>query len=274
MARAASRTKPRCSARIIQGDDHILVVDKPAGVSIAHERSDDFDLLSKLRQDAACGDSLRLVHRLDKDTSGVLLLAKNLEAQRHLSLQFEHRQVRKLYLAIVSGCPADQEGSIDRPIAPDRRGRNRVQINADKGKAAVTRWRRLARFRSASLLVCKPLTGRTHQIRVHLQAAGFPLLVDPIYGRGEAFCLSSIKTDYRRKQGEQERPLLSRCSLHAVSLTFRHPATDGIMNTEAAPAKDFRLALDKLFQYDSVGEGIDLDSANWRGEADHPIDSA
>jgi RluA family pseudouridine synthase len=165
----------------------------------------------------------RLLHRLDKDTSGVVLVAKTITAERALRAAFELGAIRKHYLALVEGEYPLREGEselIDLPIGPDERKSGRMQIDERSGKPSQTRVTIERAFHGFTLLRCEPLTGRTHQIRVHLRAKGFPLVIDPFYGRRRALSLSEFKLDYRRKPGAVEHPLMERLTLHARRLDF------------------------------------------------------
>jgi len=234
-------------------DEDLLVVNKPAGMLVIPDRAGQGGIMPILREQVhLSGDELRLVHRLDRPTSGVLLLARNLNAQRQLVRQFEHRKIDKRYLALVAGQPPADFGTIDQRIAPTGRG-NKVRIDPGTGKRAITKWWVLQRFAGFCLLECRLITGRTHQIRVHLQAAGMPLAVDPLYGGREAIWLSEIKAGYKRSRRKQERPLMERPSLHASAIGFRHPRTDEPMRIEAALPRDFAATLKQLCKYASPG---------------------
>lgn len=238
----------RVSLEILWDDDELLAVNKPAGVLTIPGRGGGGEpaLREVIAELSGTSDPLRLVHRLDRETSGVLVLARTLRAQRALCGQFARRQVSKHYLALVQGRPPDDRGTILAPLAPHPRVTGRMIISERKGRPSETRWEVLERFRVASLLRCTPLTGRQHQIRVHLQSIGLPLLVDRLYGDAEAFHLSRVKPGYRPSAGHEERPLLQRLSLHAEALTLRHPATEEEIRLEAAPPKDFRATLHQL----------------------------
>jgi RluA family pseudouridine synthase len=188
------------------------------------------------------------VHRIDKDTTGLVLVAKTLEAERALREAFEAGRVRKRYIALTEGEHPAVDGAsqlIDRPIAPDPRKSGRMTIAAD-GKAAQTRVSVAQRFEGYSLLYCEPLTGRTHQIRVHLASEGFPLAVDPQYGRRERLMLSELKRGYRAKRGAVERPLIDRLTLHAERLAFPRPSGAGEVSVESPMPKDFTRVLKQL----------------------------
>jgi 23S rRNA pseudouridine1911/1915/1917 synthase len=164
-------------------------------------------------------DKLLLVHRLDKETSGVMMLAKNTAAQRKFTGYFAKGVIKKMYLALVSGAVTSEEGIIDAPIGNDRKDPRRMCIDfSRRGRKAVTNWRLLADFGGVALLAVSPITGRTHQIRVHLPSAGMPLTIDSLYGNREGLMLSSFKADYHLGKWQEEKPLIDRLTLHAYSL--------------------------------------------------------
>jgi 23S rRNA pseudouridine1911/1915/1917 synthase len=240
---------------ILFEDDRLIAVAKPANLATIPGRGETDSVLQMLSRQVGIPCSgiadprLRLVHRLDKGTSGVLLMAKDLAAQRHLSHQFQNNQVRKEYLALVFGRPEQDEGEIDAPIAPHPTSRDRMMVTKH-GKTARTGWKVERRMRRFALLRCFPKTGRTHQIRVHLRSIGLPLAVDTLYnprrpGVPTGIFLSEFKQDYRPTAGEEERPLISRLTLHAERIGFIHP--DGQPRTVECPLpKDFRAAVMQL----------------------------
>ena len=186
-----------------------------------------------------------MVHRLDKDTSGVLLFAKHTAAQRHLSHQFQNNTVEKEYLALVSAPPARDEGEIDAPMAPHPANPRRMTVTK-QGRPARTLWRVEQRFRAFALLRVFPKTGKTHQIRVHLKHAGMPLAVDPLYNpAAPPMLLSNIKRDYRPTRGHEERPLIARLTLHAEKLRFADLSGARVEIVAALP-KDFRATVNQL----------------------------
>jgi RluA family pseudouridine synthase len=231
---------------VLLEDDDLLVINKPAGVLTIPGRHGGESIREVLERETGRPQDFRLVHRLDRDTSGVLVLAKTVDAQRVLSDQFFHRKVEKQYLAIVRGNPEDDSGIIHAPIAPDPRQLGRMMISDEEGKPAQTRWRVVERFQIAALVRCWPLTGRQHQIRVHLKLMGMPLLVDPLYGDANAFYLSQAKPDYHPSKRHDERPLIGRLTLHAESIGFAHPKTAQPIRIEAPLPKDFRATLTQL----------------------------
>lgn len=226
---------PPESLSILHEDEAVLVVDKPAGVAVeperwAREAGSVSGALLQMALERAGSDGTapldfrpRLVHRIDKDTTGCLLVAKSIEAERALREAFADGGVRKSYLALVEGeypLADGEEETIDRQIAPDRRKSGRMRATDSGGKPSRTVVAVEQRFRGFTLMRAEPLTGRTHQIRVHLADAGFPLVVDPSYGRRTQIALSEFKRGYRPKRGRDELPLMNRLTLHAHRLRF------------------------------------------------------
>lgn len=223
-------------------DDRLIAVCKPAGLATVPGRDQDDSVIGRL------GGSLRLVHRLDKQTSGVLLLAKDREAQRFVCGQFLEHSVEKEYLALVRGSPAEDAGQINAPIGPHPRTPQLMTISKH-GKPAVTRWEVAQRFRGLTLLRCFPKTGRTHQLRVHLKSIGLPLAVDELYSPDSAqgLFLSEFKRDYRLK-AEGERPLIGRLTLHALRIKFNDLQGEPV-EVICPPPKDFAAAVKMLGKY-------------------------
>ncbi|MEL7026047.1 MAG: RluA family pseudouridine synthase [Pseudomonadota bacterium] len=199
----AEYAPPDAPPKILHVDHEILVVDKQAGLlSVPGKGPELADcLLSRLE---AIFPDVLLVHRLDRDTSGVMVFALTPHAQRHLGLQFENRQVRKMYVARVSGNVAEDTGSVDLPLAVDWPNRPKQHVDHENGRPAQTEWKVLKRGDGESRLRLMPKTGRSHQLRVHMQAIGHPILGDPFYADGPA-------RDH------------SRLMLHSESLRLRHP---------------------------------------------------
>lgn len=231
---------PNVSLNVLYEDDAVLVIDKPARLAVESERwAPDLPTvaggLQALAEQRGVAWRPRLVHRLDKDTTGAIAAAKTLEAERALRTAFEHGAVQKRYLALVEGeHPLDigESEVIDRPIAPDERKSGRMKVHPE-GKPSQTRVSVVERFSGFTLMAAEPLTGRTHQIRVHLSDAGFPLVVDPVYGRRNELKLSELKPNYRPKRGVIEKPLIDRLTLHAAALTL--PPVPETPPTEDAP---------------------------------------
>jgi RluA family pseudouridine synthase len=231
--------------RLIQWEDeHLLVVNKPAGLATLPDGYDpDLPHLKGVLEPHY--GKLWIVHRLDRDTSGVLLLARTSEAHRSLNTQFETRKVRKVYHALVKGEPGWKERQVDLPLLPDADRYHRTLVDHRKGKVARTHFRLLDRYRRFSLVEAAPETGRTHQIRVHLASSGHPIACDPLYGDGQEIYLSEVKPGYRPGKGE-ERPLLARLGLHARALHLLHPETGEEISFEAPYSKDFGAVVTQL----------------------------
>jgi 23S rRNA pseudouridine1911/1915/1917 synthase len=206
---------------LVYEDEHLLVVDKPAGL-VVHPAAGNLDgtLVNALLHH--CGESLSgiggvarpgIVHRIDKDTSGLLVVAKTDVAHEGLSRQFAAHNIERRYLAIVSGVPKASEGSVDAPLGRSSANRKKMAIVEGRGKRAVTHWKRLEILRDSALVECSLETGRTHQVRVHMASIGHPLLGDPVYGGGKAHRDLLKRLGFRRQ------------ALHAARLGFTHPAT-------------------------------------------------
>ncbi|MGB3466292.1 MAG: RluA family pseudouridine synthase, partial [Cyclobacteriaceae bacterium] len=195
---------------IFENEDY-LIINKPPGISTLEDRNDGVNLLKSAR---AYHESTLVCHRLDKDTSGVIAFAKNEEAHRHLSVKFENREVRKIYHAVVDGIHEYNEVKVDKPIKVT--GKGTVKIDYRQGKQSLTTFTSIEAFKLHTLLECKPTTGRTHQIRVHLAELNSPITGDATYG-GRPFFLSSVKRNYNLKKWTEEQPLISRMALHAFS---------------------------------------------------------
>jgi 23S rRNA pseudouridine955/2504/2580 synthase/23S rRNA pseudouridine1911/1915/1917 synthase len=246
-----------------QTPDWVAVM-KPAGLATIPGRGETDSVLERLGRQLGLPSSgtadprVRVVHRLDKDTSGVLLFAKHTAAQRHLSHQFQNNTIAKEYLALVVGRPTTPEGDIDAPLDRHPTSVLRMAVVKHGGRPARTAWRVEQTFRGFSLLRVFPKTGKTHQIRVHLQSIGLPLAIDPLYNpprgtRGEAspqagLLLSNFKRGYRPNAGETERPLIDRLTLHAEKLRFVD-LSGAPVDLVAPLPKDFRATLNMLRKY-------------------------
>ena len=218
---------------IVYEDDDLLVVDKPAGLTVhpapGHPSHTLVNALLALRPNlSGIGGTQRpgIVHRLDKDTSGLMLVAKRDAAHHSLAAQLQARRVHKRYLALVWGCPRPESGTVDAPIARHPADRKRMAV-VQGGRASVTHYAVLERFPEASLVEARPVTGRTHQIRVHMASLGCPLVGDALYG-------------------PRKTTLVSRHFLHAASLAFRLPSTGETVEVSAPLPPDLQAALDAL----------------------------
>jgi RluA family pseudouridine synthase len=244
---------------ILHEDAEFLVVNKPAGIPVIPGRFEPDSVLRELgrqlaKRDKTPGPKLLVVHRLDQDTSGVLVLARTTDAQSRLSSQFSDRNIEKTYHALVRGLPEPAEGDIDAAVGadPERPGSMKVWTGRG-GKAAHSHYRVLEEFRGVSLVEVRPTTGRTHQIRVHMASIGHPVAVDPLYGPripggkpAEGLFLSEFKAGFRMGKGQHERPLIGRLTLHALRLKFARPGDGRMMEIEAPLPKDFRATLEAL----------------------------
>lgn len=230
---------------ILYEDEDFLVVNKPAGLLSIPDRyiAEKPNLLHWLQEKYP---QVMTVHRIDKETSGVICYALHADAHRHLSLQFEHHLVQKIYTVLLDGVLREVEGTIDRSIAPHPT-RPGQMIAGTKGKAAITHYRLLETFQKFSLVEAEIKTGRTHQIRVHFQSIGFPLAVDALYGPRKALLLSEIKgRNYQLGKDQDERPLLDRLSLHAQRLTFTLLRQDSAITVDAPLPKDMSATIRQL----------------------------
>jgi 23S rRNA pseudouridine1911/1915/1917 synthase len=243
---------PKRNIEIIHKAPGLLIINKPAGISVTKDRSGADDLLMLLRQQLPDEDDLRLVHRLDKFTSGVMLIATSPESQSKLSSMFEKQLIKKTYLAIVTGFIANQTGTINAPLAHNRKNPQLMRVDRKRGKPAVTHYRLLADFGLAALLAVEPLTGRTHQIRIHLADKAMPLAVDPLYGSNRPIMLSDFKPGFIFKKGWTETPLIDRLTLHAYRIEI--PSAEPAASEYIAPLdKKFAAAIKMLTKHNSKG---------------------
>jgi 23S rRNA pseudouridine1911/1915/1917 synthase len=232
--------------RVVHDDPHLLVIDKPAGL-VVHPGAGNPSgtlvnaLLRHVADLSGIGGVLRpgIVHRLDRGTSGLLVVAKDDETHRRLVRQFASRAVEKEYLALVHGVPSAPSGEISAPIGRDPVHRKRMSVRAPHGREARTAWTREETFDGASLLRVRLHTGRTHQIRVHLASIGHPVVGDAVYGGTRA-------PSSRRAAAREALRALGRPALHAARLAFIHPATGERVAFAAPLPPDLGLALERL----------------------------
>jgi 23S rRNA pseudouridine1911/1915/1917 synthase len=263
---------------ILYEDEHVLVLDKPAGL-VVHPGHGNWTgtLVNALLHHfgelpAVPGAEIPrpgLVHRLDKDTSGVMVVGKTEEALTHLARQFFDRTSDRRYLALVWGDFPEDEGTIEGHIGRSQKDRTVMYVypEGDQGKPAITHWRVVERFRYVTLVECKLETGRTHQIRVHMQWTGHPLFNDAAYG-GDRILKGTTFTKYRQFVENCFR-LLPRQALHARTLAFQHPATGERLFFESRPPADMASVLQKWRTYtaskptdEDPGEPLDKEQAN------------
>jgi 23S rRNA pseudouridine1911/1915/1917 synthase len=238
---------------VLYEDDALVAFDKPSGLLVAPDRRDKaranlMDLVHTAR-----GPDTANVHRLDPDTSGIVLCAKTKPALDFLSGQFQAKTVVKIYSALTVGIPPADEFTVDLVLKEDEAQPGRMCVVKKHGQASVTEFSVRERFPQPAgrpafaCLECRPLTGRTHQIRVHLAASGTPILNDPLYGDATALLLSNLKRGYKNRA--DERPLLARLALHAGALTFTHPFSRARLTIAAPLPKDFAVALKYLRKF-------------------------
>lgn len=237
---------------VVWSDEWLLAINKPAGLPTLPDGYDRQALHVKSALEPLYG-RLWIVHRLDKETSGILLLARSADAHRQLNIQFESHQVYKIYHALVVGVPQWQEELADQPLLPDGDRRHRTIIDWQGGKSAQTRLRVLERFGGYSLVEAQPMTGRTHQIRAHLAASGYPIVADNLYGNSRGVFLSELKPGFGGNRSG-ECAIIQRLALHAWKIDFTHPASGEKQSIQAPYAKDLAGALRQLSRYSLSGE--------------------
>jgi len=233
---------------IIFEDDVLVVLNKPAGLLSIPDRFDaELPSLSEMLKRKY--GNIFVVHRLDRDTSGVIVFAKDARAHKELNRQFESRETVKKYSAVVEGNVPDNTGMISLPLSPSHGGVHAMRVDEKNGKEALTEYAVLERFKHCTSVAITLHTGRQHQIRVHFSAIGHPLLVDAVYGNTDAFLLSSIKHTY--KPAGDEKPLIARLTLHASEITFTHPVRSETVHALAPLPKDLTALLKQLGKWDS-----------------------
>lgn len=229
---------------IVHEDEHLLIVDKPAGM-VVHPAAGNADgtLVNALLHHCAgrlsgIGGVARpgIVHRIDKDTSGLLVVAKTDVAHEGLAAQFARHSIDRRYLAVASGLPNPSAGTIDAPLARSAANRKKIAIvEGNRGRRAVTHYRMIRPLKEAALVECRLETGRTHQVRVHMASIGHPLLGDPVYGRARAAHREVLKNLNFHRQ-----------ALHAAVLGFVHPVSKENLSFESAPPSDIQELLSAL----------------------------
>ncbi|MCR4741647.1 MAG: RluA family pseudouridine synthase [Treponema sp.] len=239
---------------VLYSDEDIIVLNKRSGILIAADRYNPDAPRLDLLAEKEFG-KLYAVHRIDKDTSGIIIYARNAQAQRNLSMQFENRQVNKTYHALVYGHPLWEDLHVDLKLKPDGDNRHRTVVDKKFGKPSITDFHNFGSCGPYSWIEAKPKTGRTHQIRVHLAANGLSIVCDPLYsGNQKPVRLSEIKKKWNGNEDE-ERPLLSRLALHAYKIEITHPSSGEKMTFTAPYPKDMeatRKQIAKIFDVDPI----------------------
>ena len=252
-------TKEFWEIPVLFEDEHLLALDKPAGLLTSPDRHDENrpSLMKLLLAGLAAGKPwarernltyLSNAHRLDFETSGVILLAKNKPTFITLADFFGAEKPLRKYVALAWGIPEAVNFEVDAKLAPHPVKPGQMCVNPLEGKKSRTEFAVLEQFSDWVLLRCSPLTDRTHQVRVHLKHAGFPVVADELYG-GKKLWLSRLKKDFYLKPGREERPLLSRPALHAEELSLPHPVTNELLTIQSEWPKDLKVAVKYLRQY-------------------------
>ncbi len=238
---------PKFADLILYEDDDLFVVNKPPFISSLDERGENSGEINMLRLAKNYWEDAQICHRLDKETSGALIIAKNPEAYRTVSMQFEHRQVKKIYHAVIEGTHTFENLLIDLPIL--NTGKGSVTISRQDGKRAETWFQSLKYFKHYTLVECRPVTGRMHQIRIHLATQRASIAGDEMY-KGKPVLLSQLKRKYHLGKDQEELPVMKRFALHANELSFK--LVNGTQVTIHAPyPKDFATLLKLLDKFDS-----------------------
>ncbi|MFD2599692.1 RluA family pseudouridine synthase [Sphingobacterium corticis] len=235
---------PKFEDLIIHEDDNLIVINKPPFVSSLDQREG--DEINILRLAKRYHEDAQVCHRLDKDTSGVLLIAKNPETYRAVSIEFERRRVKKTYHAIIEGTHTFDDLLVDLPIL--NQGNKNVSIDRANGKRAETIFKSLKYFRHYTLVECRPITGRMHQIRIHLATQRASIVGDAMY-KGKPVYLSQIKKrGFSMSKSQEEQPIMKRFALHSKAVSFSIEGKDYAF--EADYPKDFATLLKQLEKFD------------------------
>ena len=256
---SSPETKEFWEIPVLFEDEHLLAIDKPAKLLSSPDRYDEKrpNLMGLLHAAIADGKPwaqargltyLANAHRLDFETTGVMLLAKNKPALVALADLFGTDRPEKTYIALVQSTPEQDEFEVDAALSPHPTSPGLMRVDPKHGKKSKTLFSVLTKFRGYTLLKCRPLTGRTHQIRIHLRHVGLPILGDPLY-RGGQLLLSDIKRKFRARTDREERPLISTVALHAEQLTLPHPVTGELVTIIAPWPKDLTVAVKYLKQF-------------------------
>lgn len=231
-------------------DESLIAFDKPSGLLIAPDRWDKAkDNLMDMIHEKLSPDIFN-AHRLDRETSGIVLCARNKEILQPLCRLFESRDIVKEYSALVRGGPAEDRGTVALALAEDPARPGQMVVSKD-GKHAETEYVVTRRWNGYAMVTLHPLTGRTHQLRVHMAALGSPILSDRFYGSNRTLFLSHIKPGYKFKKNEDEKPLMRRLALHAGSLRFTHPVTGAAIEIASPLPHEFEVSIKYLDRFAS-----------------------
>jgi len=234
---------------VIYEDDRLIAFDKPSGMLVAPDRwNKERGCLVELVHRYVSPDAFN-AHRIDAGTSGVVLFAKTKAALRVIARLFEQHRIAKRYLAIVNDSPPRAKMTVTASLTQNAEKPGAMKVATNGGMKAETNINLAKRWRRHSLVEAEPITGKTHQIRVHLEHIGCPIVADRIYGRDNGLYLSSIKKDYRFKYNLPEKPLIGRLALHAAEISFQHPFTGQKVKIEAPLPKDFSIAIKYLDKF-------------------------
>ncbi|MEP0365903.1 MAG: RNA pseudouridine synthase [Cyclobacteriaceae bacterium] len=226
---------------ILFENDNYIVINKPPHLSTLEDRNDSQNILRLAKE---YHEEAQVCHRLDKETSGVLVIAKHAEAYRHFAISLEKRQVKKIYHAVLNGIHDFKDLEADQPIYSSN---SKSRVDFREGKPSLTLVSTLEHFKKNTLVKCFPVSGRLHQIRVHLAHHEAPIACDPMYG-GEWLYLSAIKKKFNLAKDAEEQPLIQRVALHAASISFVDFGEDesAIVEVEAPYPKDFEVLIKQL----------------------------
>ena len=231
--------------QIVFENDNYMAICKPAGISSLHERIGNAN--SVIEQAKLHDENLQLCHRLDKETSGVLLLSKHSKAYSHAAVSFEKRRVAKTYHAVSDGIHSFDKFEVNLPLITTRSGRSAV--NKQKGKPCTTLFSTLENYRHFTLIECNPITGRQHQIRIHLASQSAPIAADTIYGGKQPY-LSKLKKNFTLNRTEEERAMIARFALHAHTLEFKDMDGETLKITADYP-KDMQVFMKQLRKFNT-----------------------
>jgi 23S rRNA pseudouridine955/2504/2580 synthase/23S rRNA pseudouridine1911/1915/1917 synthase len=233
----------KVSELLVFENDDFVALNKPSGLLSIPDREGKEISLKNLLQEKY--EKIFTVHRLDRDTSGLIVFAKNEATHKHLSLQFEGRLTKKIYAGLVIGSPAEKKGSINMPLAENMVQRGVMIVNR-RGKESLTDYEVMEDFGIYSWMQFQIHTGRTHQIRVHMKEIGHPIVCDAVYGDSKPVLISALKKKFKLSKNElEERPILGRLALHAFQLSFTD-INGKLVDLEAPLHKDMRATLQQL----------------------------